>query len=430
MPELPHGPSGRGTSSLQSVQIQRLADLSPQASVGAPVAPPEILSRAARLLRGQTSVLVEKSLERIREGVSHYASPMLAPADVTERVHEALEIAVEALAVPERFLASGEHAWSVGRKRALEGTPMLAVLQAYRIGASVLWDSLVEAALKGAPEQAEPLVHAANDFWRFVARDTTIVMESHRRTLAGLARDDGRKLLPVLKALLRGHSDPMDIAATACAFDVPVAGRYAVARLDGPAASRPAEAAVREDVGDLRLYWCALPDGQAVVAQLGDASLEELASALATGPGVRGGISPVVTGLAELGRAKELAELALGACRRDDELVLLEDRMVSGLVLARPDLAASIAHRVLGPVLDLDPADRAALLDTLEAWLDCQGSTDRAGELLYCHRNTVLNRLRRLERLTGRLLDHPRDLVDLTLALEACRTGSADESSH
>lgn len=104
--------------------------------------------------------------------------------------------------------------------------------------------------------------------------------------------------------------------------------------------------------------------------------------------------------------------------------------MVSGLVLARPDLAAGIAHRVLGPVLDLDPADRAALLDTLEAWLDCQGSTDRAGELLYCHRNTVINRLRRLERLTGRLLDHPRDLVDLTLALEACRTGSADESSH
>ncbi|WP_329567215.1 helix-turn-helix domain-containing protein [Streptomyces sp. NBC_01361] len=59
----------------------------------------------------------------------------------------------------------------------------------------------------------------------------------------------------------------------------------------------------------------------------------------------------------------------------------------------------------------------------------CSAPSGQAGELLYCHRNTVLNRLRGLERLTGRLLDHPRDPVDLTLALEACRTGSADQSS-
>jgi DNA-binding PucR family transcriptional regulator len=77
-------------------------------------------------------------------------------------------------------------------------------------------------------------------------------------------------------------------------------------------------------------------------------------------------------------------------------------------------------------VLVLDAADRASLLDALEAWIDCGGSTDRAGEQLYCHRNTVLNRLRRLERLTGRLLDRPRDLVDLTLALEATRLGAVE----
>jgi hypothetical protein len=400
-------------------------DMPPEAAVGAAAAPTAMLGHAAGLLRGDVAAIAERALARICAEVDHYASSMLSPEDAAQCAHRAMETAVESLAVPGRFLASGELAWRTGRKRAAEGIPMLALLQAYRIGAAVLWDSLVEVALQDAPEQAQAMLYAANDFWRFAARDTTIMMEAHRRTLAGLSPDDGRKLLPALKALLRGHTDPMDVAATAVAFDIPVTGRYAVARLDGPGAARPTEAAVREEAAGIRLHWCPVPDGQVVVALLGDRPLAELAAVLATGPGVRGGISPAVTGLAEIGRARELAEFALGAARRDGEVALLDERMAAGFVLARPDLAAVVATGVLGPVLSLEAADRASLLDTLEAWIDCAGSSDRAGELLYCHRNTVLNRLRRLERLTGRRLDRPRDLVDLTLALEACRTGAA-----
>ncbi|GAA2120823.1 helix-turn-helix domain-containing protein [Kitasatospora saccharophila] len=400
-------------------------ELPPEASAGAPAAPTGILKHAAGLLRGEAPAIADRALARIRAEVGHYASSMLSPQDAAACARTAMEIAVESLAVTERFLESGEQAWRTGRKRAAEGTPMLALLQAYRIGASVLWDCLVEAALRDAPEQAQAMLYAANDFWRFAARDTTIMMEAHRQTVAGLAPDDGRKLLPALKALLRGHTDPMDVAALAVAFDIPVTGRYAVARLDGPGALRPAEAPVREEAAGIRLYWCPLQDGQAVVALLGDRPVKDLVGVLPSGPGVRVGISSAVTGLAEIGRARELAELALGVCRPDGEPVQLDDRMAAAFVLARPDLAAGIAGNVLGPVLGLDPADRASLLDTLEVWIDCQGSSDRAGELLYCHRNTVLNRLRRLERLTGRFLDRPRDLVDLTLALEACRTGAA-----
>ncbi|NEE43896.1 PucR family transcriptional regulator, partial [Streptomyces sp. SID8455] len=39
----------------------------------------------------------------------------------------------------------------------------------------------------------------------------------------------------------------------------------------------------------------------------------------------------------------------------------------------------------------------------------------------YCHRNTVLNRLRRFEQLTGRCLTRPRDAVEVSLALAARR---------
>ncbi|MFD8590699.1 helix-turn-helix domain-containing protein [Streptomyces sp. NPDC059637] len=61
------------------------------------------------------------------------------------------------------------------------------------------------------------------------------------------------------------------------------------------------------------------------------------------------------------------------------------------------------------------------ILSTLEAWLAADGSALRAGSRLFCHRNTVLNRLRRYEQLTGRSLGRPQDLVELVLALEAHR---------
>ena len=46
--------------------------------------------------------------------------------------------------------------------------------------------------------------------------------------------------------------------------------------------------------------------------------------------------------------------------------------------------------------------DMVALLDTLVAWFACEGSAQRAGQRLYCHRNTVLNRLRRCDPVTSR----------------------------
>jgi hypothetical protein len=45
------------------------------------------------------------------------------------------------------------------------------------------------------------------------------------------------------------------------------------------------------------------------------------------------------------------------------------------------------------------------------------------GIRLGCHRNTVTNRLHRIERLTGHRVDRPRDVVELALALARARSG-------
>jgi hypothetical protein len=78
--------------------------------------------------------------------------------------------------------------------------------------------------------------------------------------------------------------------------------------------------------------------------------------------------------------------------------------------------------RVLGKALALPKDDRATLMATAEAWIAARGSAAEAGRVLYCHENTVRHRLHRLEGHLGVALDDPRNLADLTTALEAIRT--------
>nr|WP_252981113.1 helix-turn-helix domain-containing protein [Streptomyces chartreusis] len=128
-----------------------------------------------------------------------------------------------------------------------------------------------------------------------------------------------------------------------------------------------------------------------------------------------------MAGLASVGDARRLADLALSICPPDGGTVRLTEHLPEALVISCPELGATLTEQVLGPLLRLEPADRDVLLDTLAAWFVCDGSAQRAGEQLYCHRNTVLNRLRRCEQLTGRSLARPLDVVQISLALTARR---------
>ncbi|AZK97758.1 helix-turn-helix domain-containing protein [Streptomyces tsukubensis] len=388
------------------------------AETGSPGGERSVLRYAGGLLRPVLPELVDGTLAELRTASAYYGDPVLAPPDLAESARDALDVFVGGLVDPERTDESGEHAWRTGLRRAADGVPLRAVLHAYRIGGVRLWEALVSLVVRERPERASALAFAASDVWRRVDRDTALLAEAHRRAAARLPDLAVRRHLPVLRMLLRGHADPVHVSAFAVSLGLPAAGRYAVVLLAGPGAARTETDPVREIRDGVPLYWCPLDGATAVVAHLGDRP-ELPAGLIAPGPADRGGVSTVVDGLAALGRGHELARLALAACPADGTLHRLGDRLSRAFAVARPDLAGAVADQVLGPLRTLDPAERAELLTTLAAWLDRGGSTRRAGELLYCHRNTVLNRLRRLERLTGRTLSNPRDVVDLAMALEA-----------
>ncbi len=100
------------------------------------------------------------------------------------------------------------------------------------------------------------------------------------------------------------------------------------------------------------------------------------------------------------------------------------------LVGADPVVAGLLGRTVLGLLLEVAPAERRLLLETVEVWVASGGSAAVAAQSLFCHRNTVLDRLRRVRELTGRSVERPRDLVELALAVTWARSQPAVDGAR
>ncbi|MEU3459472.1 helix-turn-helix domain-containing protein [Streptomyces sp. NPDC006733] len=380
----------------------------------------ELLEHVCRHLLRQGTALADTVAARIRAEVPYYTDPVLAPPDMRRTVGIGVRYALEATLDPDAIVDVERYTRELGTRRAEQGRPLDEVLHAYRVAGSSVWNGIVHAVERNQLGDAHQLVHVAELVWRNNDRDAVLVADAYRQAAKGVASRHGERVRLILAALLESRNDPEFTRDAAAILDLPVDGRYAVAVATAtpPHGRTPS---TLPEVAGIRILRHAYGARDVFVAHLGAHSLDELVAGLSAGPGVRIGISPVIQGLQHLARARDLAELALRTCRSDGEVARLDARLPDGLIISRPDLSAEIAHRVLRPLYDLEPADRETLFDTLTIWIENGGSAVQAARHMFCHRNTVLNRLRRFEQLTGLALSRPRDLVHLTLALDAHR---------
>ena len=100
-------------------------------------------------------------------------------------------------------------------------------------------------------------------------------------------------------------------------------------------------------------------------------------------------------------------------------ITTLEERLPEMLLTGSPEIVPCLLRETLGPLLAQPDQQRELLLDTLVALLANDGSPTHAARTLYCHRNTVLYRLNRIEELTRRSLHNPRDKLLLSLGVLA-----------
>lgn len=308
---------------------------------------------------------------------------------------------------------------ATGRRRAEQGMPLESVLHAYRLGYRIIWEGLTQQARRLGPAGVEGLLQAATEVWWLVDEFSSAVGDSYRLTEAEFARRDDRRRDALVDALLEGRGSERTVSAdAAAALDLPEHGRYVAVVLAGAESGRPATEALR--ARGLRSVWRSRTDREIGLVPVGRLRSADVAAALQQVDGLHGGVSPVVDALAEVDVAHRLAETALRALPTDAPVVAeLDGRLAGALLVTAPDLAARLVRHALGSVLELEHDERELLLDTLRTWLDTGGSAGQTAARLYCHRNTVLNRLRRLEALTDRSLERVDHLVEWSLALLA-----------
>ncbi|GAA2573689.1 helix-turn-helix domain-containing protein [Actinomadura fulvescens] len=375
--------------------------------------------RGLRTLRGRLPDLTELVVSALRAAEPAYRHGGIPPQEPPLWIGRSIDLAFDALRMaPEERAETLDWPRRLGERRARQGVPMQALLRAYHIGGKVICDAFTQWGLEEglAPQHSISLI---DDAWDVVDRHSSAALDALRATEGELP---GRQVASaLLDALLNGETDRATAAVVARAFSLPEDGRYAVVvqrPADGPAPPlEPTELPVR--VHGTRVVWRMHGESAVGVVVLGELSAAAFGAALQPRDGRRAGVSVAVDGLTELGRARQLAELAARTLSNGHGLATLDERLPATMLTVRPDLARELELRVLAPILALDQPSRDLLLDTLAAWLEAEGSATRAAETLYCHRNTVLNRLRRLELLTKRSLDNPKDLVEVTLALEA-----------
>ncbi|MCX4677958.1 helix-turn-helix domain-containing protein [Streptomyces sp. NBC_01433] len=424
----------------------------------------EVLHRAARVLVAALPELTERLVDALYEQEPGYRPAIEADrSEVWQEVHRSLRHNVGSLIQPREFReAAHRTSRRIGEIRAGQGVPLDAVLHAFRMGGAMVWQDLVAETARRNPDDVRLLVHVAADVWNFVDEHCGVVADAYRQAERRLTwrRENRQRLMTA--ALLDGTARIADLPDAAAMLGIPEHGRYAVLAVQAvpavPVAHRAPHVAALPPLtlpAGTPVLWHSAPEAElailpldgaasartavergsvedgtgpdggsdadtdAAAAALGELAL--IAAELSAPDGTRTGISSVVEGLAGLGDARRLARTALRACPAAGGVVLLDDHLPTALVVSSPDLGTALAARVLGPLGRLDPADRDVLIATLTAWLDSDGSAQRAGARLYCHRNTVLNRLRRFEQLTGRCLTRPSDAVEVSLALAARR---------
>ncbi|MEV6103980.1 helix-turn-helix domain-containing protein [Streptomyces sp. NPDC051940] len=378
-----------------------------------------VLVSASKELAHRVPELADRLLAELAEHSPQY--DLAVPREEHwGQICEALRHGIAALTAPRdaqrRDLA---YAAELGRRRAEQGLPLDLLLFAYRHAGYLVWHELLDIVADRDPGALSLLGHTAVTVWAGVDDQTARVTDSYRTTERELLRRTDERIQALLDALLAGESEAGLVRRAAAALDLPEQGRYAVLVLRAEDRGHTRVT----DCDGVRLLWRMRADGEVGVAALGESSgLTDLVAHVAARCCGPGGISPVVGGLAELGRARRLAELALRTLGPGETgLVRLDRRLPAALVVDQPELAGLLVDDVFRGLDALEAMDRAVLLETLDAWLECGGSAARAATRLYCHRNTVFNRLRRLEQLTHRSLSRPRDLVEMTLALDASR---------
>lgn len=313
----------------------------------------------------------------------------------------------------------------VGRRRAQQGVPLAAVLHGFRIGFRHAWSALAGLAAPDDTQALRALLDQSDTVWRLLDTYSDELRSAYRDRSAELLRTAEAERHRHLGTLLSSETDAGARLLSAEALGLARHGSHLVLAVRGETPRQRAawEAALSRD--GTEVLWHIAPGGTAGFLSASAGRKDTTAAVLracVTEGSARAGLSLPFPRLEDAPDALRQARIALRA--RPGHLSRphrYDEDPIAGLVAAAGQDARALTGVLLRPLEALPPHERDRLIETAAAWFEAAGSAESAARALFCHRNTVRYRLRRLEELIGLPLKDPRNAARLQLALHTVR---------
>ncbi|PPG36453.1 PucR family transcriptional regulator [Pseudoclavibacter sp. RFBG4] len=309
------------------------------------------------------------------------------------------------------------HSRAIGRKRVRQGVPLESLLRAVRMDFRFIWQALNDR----LPGEADRLSDDVVAIWEVVEAHTTSVQSGYMLELGQVKAELEQEQAFLLRRLLRGGIDDSQLHVQAAeALEIPLAGPYWVA-----VAHQDAAAGFAADVQDvfpaavcLRLdgvEFAVIAGASGVAGVVGSSGvLVQLALAdLQVGVSQSAATLSSLSGMWQL--ASELAEFAVPG-----RAAVLAQHWPSLVVRRLGPVASSLAADALRDFALLPSSERDLLVEAVEVYM-ASGSASKAAGVLFCHRNTIMNRLAKFASAAGLDPTVPDDAATIKVVLAAAR---------
>ncbi|MET0454194.1 MAG: helix-turn-helix domain-containing protein [Mycobacterium sp.] len=385
---------------------------------------------AKRLLDDHLGVLADRAVMESRAAERAYRI-LVAEADHRLGAEATIAFVLWSMSgesMPEHLQHTPE---STGQLRCAGGVPLESVLHCFRIDFRVVWDAMLELVVGEVPaDQHARFLAGASRVWEAIDIVSSRVTNSYH--LAEQSLDRQRSVL--VDALLGGSEEVHSVARRLVAeYGFGLDSRFVVAFAELDAQAQPGLREPRSvlSTAGLRSAWRLDQGGQVGIIELQSGGPDVPLAELRRIAGTRVGVTPVIDGLESCRGRLWLAQTAartlpVGAAGVES----MTDRLLAAFAACAPELSRFVVGEVFGDAAQTRTPEWGRLMETVAAYADCDGSVEETAKRLYIHRNTAHQRLRAIQKITGRNLRSPRQAAELLLAVEAYRLHQGNDAAH
>lgn len=378
-------------------------------------------SELVEQLHQRVDILAKKFIVQVRE-IPEYGESTVDTDEIMQTARETFHRLVNGLRNggngESGADSDGDISAALGAKRARAGIPAEALVSAVRLDFTILWAELLAIA---APEDAPMLTERVDQVWRVVDEFAVRTHTSYLNERVRMAQEESsiqNEFIARLFSVVTPSADT--VAQVAEALGVSANARFGLVGASGSAAARLRAVQVKaETKRKHRLFLRESGDMAYVFWPVPATRTGEPKAVAVTVPQV---FADIPCGVAEANGLRALPK----AARTASSLAALLQPADTGPLsanLAWPRLAKrQLAEAGLDLVEELDAAlgpcrgvERERLIEAARHFLQ-SGSVTLTAEELFCHRNTVLNRLNRFHELTGIDLNVPNQAARLVVA--------------